>query len=880
MLVNRQLEASEVVKQAPANDGAQKSHDLSIESYRQFVKAKATLAKEHGLEIKPGDVNPLLKPHQVASVLWAVRGGRRAIFAAFGLGKTFMQLEILRLILEQREGLGLIVAPLGVRQEFFRDAQKLATPVRFIRSFDETTQVPLDRNPAKIFLTNYETIREGKLDPGRFTVTSLDEAAVLRSFGGTKTYREFMRLFETVQYRFVATATPDPNEFIELLAYSAYLGIMDVSQAKTRFFKRDSTHADRLTLHPHKEEEFWLWVASWALFLQRPSDLGYSDEGYDLPPLRVEYHEVAAPGAANGGMERDGQSKMFRNALGGITDAAREKRDTLGVRVGAMKAILAANTQEHFVLWHDLESERAAIEKAIPASVSVYGSQDLDEREQFIIDFSDGKIQYLAGKPQMLGSGCNFQRHCAQAIFVGIGFKFNDFIQAVHRIHRFLQERPVTIHLIYADSERGVLQNLKTKWTRYEERAKRMSELIQKYGLSQEAMIQSLTRSMGIERVEVTGERYRLVNNDCVEELQQVTSNSVSLILTSIPFSTQYEYTPSYNDFGHTESNSHFFKQMDFLTPQLLRVLQPGRIAAIHVKDRIIPGGITGLGFQTVYPFHADCIRHYTRHGFGYMGMKTIVTDVVRENNQTYRLGWTEQCKDGTKMGVGMPEYLLLFRKPTSDPTNAYADHPVVKLKRKYTRSRWQIDAHAFSRSNGNRPLTPEEIEKLPHVTIFKLFRDYALEHVYDFEYHVRLGEALESKQRLPVTFMLLQPPSWHPDVWTDVMRARTLNCAQSAKGKIMHLCPMQFDIAERVIAQYSMEGETVLDPFGGLMTVPLVAVQLGRQAIGIELSRPYFMDGCAYVEAAAQQVKMPTLFDIVSTETSEASAQQEKLDA
>jgi DNA modification methylase len=462
--------------------------------------------------------------------------------------------------------------------------------------------------------------------------------------------------------------------------------------------------------------------------------------------------------------------------------------------------------------------------------------------------------------------GCNFQRHCARAVFLGIGFKFNEWIQAVKRIHRFLQARSVEIHLIYAESERSVLSNLKNKWSRYEERGQKMSEIIREYGLSQQAMISTLTRSIGVERVEVSGENYRLVNNDCVEEVHGMADNSVDLIVTSIPFSTQYEYTPSYNDFGHSESNAHFFEQMDFLSPHLLRVLRPGRIAAIHVKDRIVPGGITGLGFQTVYPFHADCIRHYTRHGFAFMGMKTIVTDVVRENNQTYRLGWTEQCKDGTKMGVGMPEYLLIFRKPTTEQVNAYADKPVVKLKRKYTRSRWQIDAHAFSRSDGDRPITPEEIESLPHATIFKMFRDYSLNQIYDFEYHVRLGEKLEEKGRLPVTFMLLQPQSWHPDVWSDITRMRTLNGAQSAKGKVMHLAPLQFDICERAIAQYSMEEETVFDPFGGLMTIPFWALKLGRKAIGIELSPSYFLDGCMYVEAVSREVQTPSMFDCLES--------------
>jgi hypothetical protein len=377
----------------------------------------------------------------------------------------------------------------------------------------------------------------------------------------------------------------------------------------------------------------------------------------------------------------------------------------------------------------------------------------------------------------------------------------------------------------------------------------------------------------------------------------QMPDNCVDLILTSIPFSMQYEYSPSYNDFGHSESNELFWQQMDFLSPELLRILQPGRIAAIHVKDRIVPGGMTGLGFQTAYPFHCDAIRHYEKHGFAYLGMKTVVTDVVRENNQTYRLGWTEQCKDGSRMGVGMPEYLLLFRKPPSDCSNGYADVPVGKEKAKYSRSRWQIDAHGFERSSGNRLLATDELRAMRHSDIFKAFREHSLTNVYDLEEHVRISESLELcgfcnhihlgtkdddegkvcgqivdgepcfchvyKSLLPTTFMLLQPQSWHPDVWTDITRMLTLNGAQSAKGKEMHLCPMQFDLADRVITQMSMEGETVFDPFSGLGTVAYRALKLKRKGYGVELSPRYFADSIAYCHSEEQALNVPTLFDL-----------------
>jgi hypothetical protein len=1042
--------------QSPSHDAA------ALQAYEAFLGSKVKLADGDGLPCDASEVHPLLKPHQRDIVMWAVRGGRRAVFAAFGLGKSVIQLEIVRLVLQKATGSmgkGLIVCPLGVRQEFARDAGMLGLTTMFIRSHTEATA-------PGIYLTNYESVRDGKLDPREFTVVSLDEAAVLRGFGATKTFREFMRFYEgSARYRFVATATPSPNDYIELLAYAAFLDIMDVGQAKTRFFKRDSTQADQLTLRDHQAKEFWLWVSSWAIFVQKPSDLcrctcharnytangsdassqshgsaeaagtmesgvaaatavertsprqliscqdecsvvdvsarsmagntaaptesgkaslgavldeptrtgltteaavspsasvgvssptssqileshqpaplsrdvitpattshptatgqlensrpatrdGQSslasraerrqsprglkslasatgsctaatgsagqtsassktycdscrcDEGYELPPLDIRWHEVTPEHAPGTDVARSGQALMFRDASLGIQEAAREKRESLAPRVAKMRELVDEYPAEHFLLWHDLEAERHAICAAVPDAAAVWGSQDLDEREALIVRFSDGLEQYLATKPVIAGSGCNFQRHCHRAIFVGIGFKFADFIQAIHRVYRFLQVHQVRIDLIYTEAEREVRKQLERKWQQHNELVATMGAIIREHGLSRSAMAASLARKVGVDRQEAAGAGWRCINNDSVVETSQMASDSVDLIVTSIPFSTQYEYTPSYNDFGHSEDNDAFWQQMDFLTPQLLRVLRPGRVAAIHVKDRIAPGGLTGLGFQTVQPFHAEAIAHYMRHGFAYLGMKTIVTDVVRENNQTYRLGYTEQCKDGTRMGCGMPEYVLLFRKPPTDSSNGYADVPVVKTKESYSLARWQLDAHGFQRSSGNRLLTAEDLDGIPHHAIYKLFRRYSLTEAYDYEQHVALTASLG--QRLPVTFMLMPPHSWHPDVWTDVARMRTLNMDQERRGREQHLCPLQFDIVDRLIVQHSMEGETVYDPFGGLMTVPVRALMLKRQGIACELNPVYWRDGVNYAAAAERESSTPSLFDLTAIE-------------
>jgi len=850
--------------------------------YVEFLKNKVAKAERFGFDISPDDVHPLLKPHQRASVVWAIQGGRRALFEAFGLGKTIMQLEIVRLTRERAGGMGLIVMPLGVRQEFMRDAEKLGIQVKFIRRIEEAD------DPEGIYLTNYETIRDGKMDPQDFAVASLDEASCLRGFGGTKTFREFMALFagdrktlnertqsRGVQYRFVATATPSPNDYIELLAYSAYLGIMDVSAAKTRFFKRDSTKADHLTIHPHKVEEFWMWVSTWALFVQKPSDLGFENTGYDLPDMKVHWHEVATD-HTKAGREKNGQCCMFANAARGVQDSAREKRVSMGRRIEQLRALIAGTKNgsgapsDQIVVWVDLNDEQRAVEKMLNEEgvsfSSLYGSQAIDEREVLLEKWRNHETTVFLSKPMMYGAGVNLQQ-CHTMIYLGVGFKFYEVFQGIHRIHRFLQDHPCDIHFIYTQAERLIRKNLETKWVKHKEMVDRMTDIISEYGLSVSAMASHLTKSIGVDRIEVSGKRYRLVNNDCVLETRAMQENSVGLILTSIPFSSQYEYSPNYSDFGHSDNNAAFWSQMDYLIPELFRVLMPGRIAAIHVKDRIVPGGMTGLGFQTVYPLHMDCHAHFLKHGYGYMGMKTIVTDVVRENNQTYRLGWTEQCKDGTKMGVGMPEYLMLFRKPPSETDNSYADLPVVKTKDKYSRSRWQIDAHGFSRSSGDRLMDSEELRQLKHDEIFKLFRDYSLNNVYDFEHHVKIGETLDLQGRLPVTFMLLQPQSWSPDVWTDITRMLTLNSSQYSAGRQMHLCPMQLDLADRAIEQWSMEGETVYDPFAGLGTVPMRAILKRRFGLGCELSTPYFLDACGYCKMADQDMASPTIFDLIQEE-------------
>lgn len=826
--------------------------------YDGFLKTKIVTAPESGFQISERELSPALKPHQKAAVLWALRGGRRALFESFGLGKTVQQLEWCRQVVRHEGGRALIVLPLGVRQEFRRDAVELLgmEPPAYVRTMDEAGAAG-----GKILLTNYERVRDGDIDPGQFTAASLDEASVLRSFG-SKTYQTFLDKFRGVRYKLVNTATPSPNKYKELIHYAGYLEVMDTGQALTRFFQRDSTKANNLTLYPHKEEEFWFWVSSWALVLTSPSDLGFDDEGYALPPMDVRRHVVTE--GYGRAVDRDGQFKLQNDVAVSLSEEAREKRESIGIRVQKLKEIVDNDPDAHFVLWHDLEAERHAILEALPDTVDIYGAMDYDERERRVIDFSEGKIRLFATKKSLSGSGCNFQRHCHRAVFLGIDYEFNDFIQAIHRIYRFLQDKPVIIDIICTEAEDPVYRALMEKWKQHDHLQEKMREIVKKFGLNRQAAQLVMARSIGVKRVEVKGNGWTAVNNDCVEETAAMEENSVDLIVTSIPFSNHYEYTPSYNDFGHNEDTERFFEQMGFLTPNLLRILKPGRVFACHVKDRVLFGNATGMGMPTMEPFHALCIQHYMAAGFAYFGMITVVTDVVRENNQTYRLGWTEQCKDGSKMGVGCPEYILLFRKLPTDRSKAYADEPVRKSKEDYTRAQWQIDAHGFWRSSGDRLVSKEELEHIPTGKLQAAYRKFSRRTVYSYEQHVELAKKLDAEGRLPATFMVVAPGSWTDQVWDDINRMRTLNTSQSQRRKALHVCPLQLDIVDRLIERYSNPGELVLDPFGGLGTVALQAVKDGRRGYTVELNNDYFRDAVGYLKELDETEENFSLFDVV----------------
>lgn len=838
-------------------------------SYQDLLSGKIKVADKHGIIVNAEDMHPSSLPTQKVIVPWALELGAAGIFTDPGSGKTHMGTEAMRLLHAKLGGKMLIVTELAAMDTWISpdsevgEGTRLGVVMEYVTNTEEAFKSSCD-----IVVTNYERVRDNNFNFATFTGVWLDEGNYVKNMA-SETTAVLQRELAKVKYKFIATATPCPNELLEIINYAHVLGICDRGQILTRFFQRNSTKAGELTLHPQHAEDFYLWLFSWSVWMTKPSDIGLPDEGYELPELIVNWHEVEMDTAIEGGTERDGQKKIFAESTSNLPEAARVKRESMLPRLAYAMNLIQQDPDAHYLIWHHLEAERLLLKEAFKKHKSygqIYGKQNWDERVQTVTDFTKGNLQILGTKPDVSGVGCNFQKHCHRAIAIGLNHSWDEFYQAIiKRLHRYGQRFTVIIDVLFVREEFDIVNNIKRKWKEHDDLRNHMRDCQRRYGLGNKLYIEEKRRSFVQDRKVYTGENYTLIKNDCVFEWQNLPDNSIDMILSSYPFGNHYEYTDKYNDFGHNATNEDFFNQMDYLIPELLRTLKPGRIAAIHLKNRIHYGSVTGLGFSIFHRFtHAVCDA-MEKHGFYTLGYHYVPTCVVGENNQTYRLTNGEMLKDSTKMGSGIPEEIWLFRKAPTSTENAYADEPVTHDGQYYTLANWQIDADSFWGSSGNRYLTPDEMKKMDLKQIRAWWNKFNAGTVYDYEKHVQLLKDLDSANKLSRTWTTLPMRSNTPMVWNDVNRMHGLNMEQSRRKQRNHICPMPFDEVDRLIELYTNPGDLVADPFGGLGTTGVRALKKGRKALLTELNDTYAHCSSVYLKETEQKKEIPTLFDLIS---------------
>lgn len=429
--------------------------------YEQFLDTKRPAICAGGVEIAPTDLSPRLFPYQRDVVTWALRLGKAALFEERGLGKTIQQCEWARVVQQRTGGRVLIACPLAVAHQTIAEARELlGMGITYVR-----TQAEVNAAPTPIVITNYDRLLDKHFDPSAFAGVVLDESSILKHY--TSATRNYLtRAFAGTPYRLACTATPSPNDIVELGNHSEFLGVMSAGDMLTKFFIRDSNRASTFRLRGHAVKDFWAWVTDWAVCLSRPSDLNptYSDEGYDLPPLHLVPHRVSVDHTRAWQPDKNGQMPMFLDGAASATAMWAEKRATIADRAAEVAAIVArVPANEPIIIWHLTDAERDALKVAVPEAVIVTGSQAPEVKERLLSDFTNGRARIISTKPSIAGFGLNWQ-HCNQMIFASIDHKFEVFYQALGRCHRYGQFRPVHAHVVYAESEETVLANLQRKW--------------------------------------------------------------------------------------------------------------------------------------------------------------------------------------------------------------------------------------------------------------------------------------------------------------------------------------------------------------------------------------------------------------------------------
>lgn len=617
--------------------------------YTKFLTDKSIRDIPTGKDCQPSECNDKLFDFQRAIVAWAVRRGRAAVFADCGLGKTFMQLEWARII----GGRCLILAPLAVSQQTIREADKLGIAVKYAKS-------QADANCLTI--TNYERLES--FDPTQFDSVVLDESSILKSFDG-KTRTLLIEMFAKCPHKLCCTATPSPNDIAEVANHAEFLSIMSRTEMLATFFVHDE---QTWRLKGHAEDAFWHWLVSWAMCLRKPSDLGFDNNGFDLPKLHHHDHIIDTG-------YRDGEM-LFGAELSGIQGRLKARRGTVAHRVKAACELVNADKQQ-WLVWCGLNSESEQLTAGIPDAVEVTGSDSVDHKEKSLTDFAAGKIRVLVSKSSIAGYGMNFQ-NCHNMAFVGMNDSFEELYQAVRRCWRFGQKKPVHAHFITSDAEGAVVVNVRNKEKEFEILHERMVEHMRK--LEQEEIRSSTRQTVAHVRDVERGDGWQMNLGDTCEITPEMADDSIDFSICSPPFASLYTYTNSERDMGNSKTEDEFFGHYRFLLPHWLRVLKPGRLAAVHVAQ--VPAMLSRDGYIGLKDFRARVVTEHLAAGWIYHGEICVDKNPQAQAIRTKAKGltFTQLEKDASWMRPALADYVVLFRKPGENQ---------IPVKPSVTREQW-----------------------------------------------------------------------------------------------------------------------------------------------------------------------------------------------
>lgn len=611
-------------------------------AYEQFIAGKLRSAKPFGFS--PGRVNDALYEWQKLIVCWALKLGRAALFEECGLGKTLQQLEWARQVAWFTEGTVMILCPLAVAEQTVLEGKKFGILVNHCRQPEDVVK--------GVNITNYDRLH--LFDDVQIDGVVLDESSILKGFNG-KTRKFLNERFASTEYKLCCTATPSPNDWTELGQHAEFLGICSPAEMLATYFINDTFDTGTWRLKGHAQDAFWRWVSSWAACISKPSDLGFSDDGYTLPPVRTEIVTVKVDQRAE-----PGSGELFRIARASATNLHAEMRRSLNERVEAA-AHIANGTTEQCIVWCNSNDESNALALAIPDAIEVTGSDKPDHKERKLSMFTNGEARVIVTKPSIAGFGLNWQ-HCRNDIYVGLTHSFEQLYQASKRIDRPGQLREVRRWIIQTDAEDGVMETVLRKLKQHETMRSLMR--FTKETLNGTSNISIMKSDLTL----ATGENWKLYHGDCVRAVQVLQDDSVGFSIFSPPFADLFTYSSDVQDMGNCKGIEEFLEQFGFLIDELHRVMMPGREVAVHCCDLLATKWKDGdIEFKD---FSGAIATAFRERGFLFHSRITIWKSPVTEMQRTKAHGLLYKTlqKDSSKSRVGAADYLLVFRKRGENP--------------------------------------------------------------------------------------------------------------------------------------------------------------------------------------------------------------------
>ena len=630
------------------------------ESYDSFLKDKAIGQIPTGFA--PGRLGSHLFDFQAAIVEWACKRGRAAIFADTGLGKTAMQAEWARQVASHTGGRVLILAPLCVAQQTVEEEAQFGTAIKYCRNESQTD--------GDIIITNYEMVDH--FDVTDYAGVVLDESSILKSHD-SKTRAKIIDMFGATPYRLSCTATPSPNDHMELGNQAEFLGVMTATEMLAMFFVHDGGQTSNWRLKGHGKSRFWEWMSSWAVCIRTPEDLGFDGSRYVLPGLETHEHIIDVHEPLPG--------QLFPGIAQTLTERRDAKRQSMAERV-QISAGLVNSHNRPAIVWCHLNDESKALSQAIPDAVEVTGSMTVSEKEDAIMAFTRGTKRVIVTKPSIAGFGMNWQ-HCSDMVFAGLDDSFESFYQAARRCYRFGQKNVVNVHLVSSSAEGAVKANIQRKQDQAAEMAESMVSHMRE--LTKQTIKGSVMEKTEYTRGVAEGKGWTLHHGDCIDVVSEMDDNSIDYSVFSPPFASLYTYSNSDRDMGNCKTYGEFYEHFRFLVAQLLRVTKPGRLLSFHCMN--LPTSKFRDGVIGLHDFRGELTRMFTDAGWIYHSEVCIWKDPVTAMQRTKALGLLHKTirKDSAMSRQGIPDYLVTMRKPGENPgpiSHTHEEFPVEKWQR------------------------------------------------------------------------------------------------------------------------------------------------------------------------------------------------------